>query len=545
MMRFAADQKYEFKILAAVENVNATQKTHALRQDAEAFRQPQGQDDRRLGPRVQTQDRRHARGAVDSADRVAARLPVPRSRPTIPRPTKVAKGIFGDKVTFTASNYDALKGADALAIVTEWNEFRRPDFARMKSLMRIAGRLRRTQPVHAGADEAARLHLLLHWPQLTAASSWSPAAPATSAVMPPRRSVGAGYQTVIYDDLSAGHREATLGAPLIQGDIRDVDAVRRALREYRRGRPSMHFAAWLAVPDSVGDPIGYYRNNVAGTLGTLEAMAAEKVSPRSCSRRPARSTASRWKRRLRETHPTAPINAYGQTKLASSRRCRTTSAPTGSGRSGCGISMPPAPIPTGSWARTMRRKSTSFRGRSRRRLAAPPLDLFGEDYPTPDGTCLRDYIHVTDLADAHVRALARLEGGASATYNVGTERPSSVREVIAAVERVTGRHRESSRRLGARGPGRAVRVGSARSARILAGSRSIRISIRSWRTPGAGIRRTLTATTIGVCESLSEKANRWDRRGAEGRGVGCCARTRSSFVSTSIKAAKCRGEDCR
>ena len=81
-----------------------------------------------------------------------------------------------------------------------------------------------------------------------------------------------------------------------------------------------------------------------------------------------------------------------------------------------------------------------------------PLQIFGEDYPTPDGTCLRDYIHVSDLADAHVRALRRLEdGGASASYNVGTERPSSVREVIAAVERVTGRtvsRRSAPRRAG-------------------------------------------------------------------------------------------------
>ena len=136
MMRFAADQKYEFKILAAVENVNATQKTQAVRQDAEAFRQPQGQDDRRLGPGVQTEDRRHAGGAVDSADRVAARLPGATVLAYDPEATKVAKGIFGDKITFTASNYDAIKGADGLAIVTEWNEFRRPDFARMKSLMR-------------------------------------------------------------------------------------------------------------------------------------------------------------------------------------------------------------------------------------------------------------------------------------------------------------------------------------------------------------------------------------------------------------------------
>ena len=82
----------------------------------------------------------------------------------------------------------------------------------------------------------------------------------------------------------------------------------------------------------------------------------------------------------------------------------------------------------------------------------PPVDVLGEDYPTPDGTCIRDYVHVTDLADAHIRALHRLEqSGASATYNVGTERPSSVREVMAAVERVTGRpvpHRSAPRRTG-------------------------------------------------------------------------------------------------
>ena len=87
----------------------------------------------------------------------------------------------------------------------------------------------------------------------------------------------AGYRTVIYDNLSAGHREATLGAPLIEGDIRDVDAVRRALRE-SGASAVMHFAAWLIVSDSVSDPVGYYRNNVAGTLGTLAAMAAEGVT---------------------------------------------------------------------------------------------------------------------------------------------------------------------------------------------------------------------------------------------------------------------------
>ena len=87
----------------------------------------------------------------------------------------------------------------------------------------------------------------------------------------------AGYRTVIYDNLSAGHRAAALGSQLIEGDIGDVEAVRQALRDSGAGAV-MHFAAWLIVSDSVGDPAGYYRNNVAGTLGTLEAMAAEQVS---------------------------------------------------------------------------------------------------------------------------------------------------------------------------------------------------------------------------------------------------------------------------
>ena len=124
----------------------------------------------------------------------------------------------------------------------------------------------------------------------------------------------AGYETVIYDNLSAGHREAALGAPLIEGDIRDVDAVRRAIRE-SGASAVMHFAAWLAVSDSVRDPVGYYRNNVVGTLGTLEAMAAE-----GCRRFVFSSTCAVYgepiETPIAETHPTSPINAYGQTKLA-------------------------------------------------------------------------------------------------------------------------------------------------------------------------------------------------------------------------------------
>jgi UDP-glucose-4-epimerase GalE len=248
----------------------------------------------------------------------------------------------------------------------------------------------------------------------------------------------AGHDVVIVDNLSAGHRAAALGTPIIEGDIRDVDAVRRAIRE-SGASTVMHFAAWLSVGDSVDDPAGYYRNNVGGALSTLEAMAAEHcpyfVFSSTCAVYGEPSEMP-----LRETHPTAPINPYGQTKLAvehalphferayaiRSIRLRYFNAAGADPDGELGEDHAPE----------IHLIPRAFEAAS----GGAPLQLFGEDYPTPDGTCLRDYVHVTDLADAHIRALHRLEaGGASATYNVGTERPSSVRDVITAVERATGK----------------------------------------------------------------------------------------------------------
>jgi UDP-glucose-4-epimerase GalE len=247
----------------------------------------------------------------------------------------------------------------------------------------------------------------------------------------------AGHRVVIYDNLSAGHRQAALGAPVIEGDTADVASVRRAIRE-SGASAVMHFAAWLSVPDSVRDPAGYYRNNVTGTIGTLEAMAAE-----GCRLFVFSSTCAVYgqpgETPIRETHPTAPINAYGQTKLAveqalphferaygiRSIRLRYFNAAGADPEGEIGEDHAPE-------IHVIPRAIEAARG-------GPPIDIFGEDYPTPDGTCLRDYIHVTDLADAHLRALAWLQdGGASGTYNAGTERPSSVKDVIAAVERATG-----------------------------------------------------------------------------------------------------------
>ena len=248
----------------------------------------------------------------------------------------------------------------------------------------------------------------------------------------------AGHRVVIYDNLSAGHREAALGAPLIEGDIGDVAAVRTAIRE-SGATAVMHFAAWLSVPDSVRDPAGYYRNNVTGTLGTLEAMAAE-----GCKHFIFSSTCAVYGEPvevpLRETHPNAPINAYGQTKLAIEHALPHFEVAYGIRSIRLRYFNAAGADPEGELGEDHSPEIHVIPKAIEAAMTGTPINIFGEDYPTPDGTCLRDYIHVVDLADAHVRALARLEaGGASASYNVGTEHPSSVRDVIAAVETVTGR----------------------------------------------------------------------------------------------------------
>jgi len=260
----------------------------------------------------------------------------------------------------------------------------------------------------------------------------------------------AGHRAVIYDNLSAGHREAALGAPLIVGDIGDVDAVRRALRE-TGASAVMHFAAWLSVPDSVRDPVGFYRNNVSGTMGTLEAMAAE-----GCQQFIFSSTCAVYgepvETPIRETHPTSPVNAYGQTKLAIEHALPHFERAYGIRSVRLRYFNAAGADPDGELGEDHAPEIHVIPRAIDAAVGGRPIEIFGDDYPTPDGTCLRDYIHVTDLADAHIRALAWLQkGGASGSYNAGTERPSSVRDVIAAVERATGR--TVSHRLAPRRPG--------------------------------------------------------------------------------------------
>ena len=260
----------------------------------------------------------------------------------------------------------------------------------------------------------------------------------------------AGARVVIFDNLSAGHREAALGATLIEGDIRDVDAVRRAIRD-SRASAVVHFAARLVVFESMTDPAGYYDNNVRGTLATLEAMAAERcrlfVFSSTCAVYGEPTEVP-----LVETHPTVPINPYGQTKLAVEQALPHYERAYGIRSIRLRYFNAAGADPDGELGEDHDPEIHAIPRAFQAAAGGPPFEIFGEDYSTPDGTCLRDYVHVNDLADAHIRALQRLEqGGASATYNVGTEQPSSVREVLAAVERAVGRPVPS--RSAARRPG--------------------------------------------------------------------------------------------
>lgn len=249
---------------------------------------------------------------------------------------------------------------------------------------------------------------------------------------------GAGCEVVVYDNLLAGHREAVRYGPLVEGDIGRVDDVRAALREHRISAV-MHFAALLDVGASVRDPVSYYRTNVVGAVSVLEAMAAESVSHFVFS-----STCATYgepiETPITESHSQKPINSYGETKLAVERALPHFERAYGLKSVALRYFNASGADPDGEIGEDHSPEIHLIPRAIEAANGGPGLEIYGDDYPTPDGTCLRDYIHVTDLADAHVKALdALVETGRSTAYNLGTGRPYSVKEVIQAVERVTGR----------------------------------------------------------------------------------------------------------
>jgi len=260
----------------------------------------------------------------------------------------------------------------------------------------------------------------------------------------------AGYSVIVFDNLVAGHREAVQFGEFVPGDITDVDAVRRAIREHGVSAV-MHFAAFLDVGASVRDPIGYYRNNVGGALGVLEAMAAESVTAFVFS-----STCATYGEPIEtpivETHPQRPINSYGETKLAIERALPHFERAYGIHAVALRYFNAAGADPDGEIGEDHSPEIHLIPRAIDAACGGPGLQVFGDDYPTPDGTCLRDYIHVADLADAHVKALEAIaETGRSTAYNLGTGKPHSVREVIETVERVTAKRVPWT--LGPRRPG--------------------------------------------------------------------------------------------
>jgi UDP-glucose-4-epimerase GalE len=262
----------------------------------------------------------------------------------------------------------------------------------------------------------------------------------------------AGHTVVIYDNLSTGHAFLTDGAPLVEGDVCDSDALAELFARHGPFDGVLHFAARLSVPESVAEPLRYYRNNVTGSATLLEAALAHGVRAFVLS-----STAAVYghpeTQPISEAAPCEPVNPYGaskwmvETMLADLERShdlrwaalRYFNAAGADPDGGLGECHEPEThlIPVALEAAAGLR---------------PALSLYGTDYPTPDGTCVRDYVHVTDLASAHVLAVERLIAGETCgARNLGTGRGQSNREILAAIERVTGQAvplEESPRRPG-------------------------------------------------------------------------------------------------
>ena len=247
-----------------------------------------------------------------------------------------------------------------------------------------------------------------------------------------------GYSVLVVDNLGRGYREAVPPAILHTLDLREKDKLTALLKEHRVDAV-IHFAAYIAVGESTKNPLLYFENNVGGSLSLLEAMMSAGVKRLVFS-----STAAAYGTPERvpivEDEPYAPINPYGESKVIVERmlesldryqefrsiRLRYFNACGAEPEAGLGERHEPEThlIPL-----ILRAIQTGS-----------PVTLFGDDYPTEDGTCIRDYIHVSDLAEAHIFAVEHLlKDGGSNVFNVGTGSGHSVKDVVSSVERVTGK----------------------------------------------------------------------------------------------------------
>ena len=264
-----------------------------------------------------------------------------------------------------------------------------------------------------------------------------------------RALTAAGYQPVVYDNLSTGHRSFVSG-PLVTGDLLDGAMLARAFADHKI-TAVMHFAAASLVGESMTDPQKYYINNVQGTLSLLQAMRNA-----GCHRIVFSSTGAVYgnadSKALPEDFPCAPINPYGASKLMIERMLADYRTAYGFGAFCLRYFNASGADPAGGIGE-MRDNETHLIPRAMMALQGHvEFAVFGNDYDTPDGTAIRDYIHVTDLAAAHLAALKLLEDGhAGGSFNLGTGSGFSVREILDAIRLETGRevpHTVKPRRAG-------------------------------------------------------------------------------------------------
>jgi UDP-glucose-4-epimerase GalE len=259
-----------------------------------------------------------------------------------------------------------------------------------------------------------------------------------------------GHDVWVYDDLSYGHRAAVPADRLIVADLADTPRLDHALMS-NRIEAVVHFAAFAYVGESVLDPGKYYRNNLVNTINLMECMRRNGVNRIVFS-----STCATYgtpkKVPITEDEPQKPINPYGAGKLAVERALADYAPAYRWGYCALRYFNASGAAPDGSIGEDHDPETHLIPLVNQTALGQrPAIEIFGTDYPTPDGTCIRDYIHIDDLAEAHLLALERLEPGKGSWYNLGIGRGYSVREVIRTVEEVTGKKvpiKEGPRREG-------------------------------------------------------------------------------------------------
>jgi UDP-arabinose 4-epimerase len=260
----------------------------------------------------------------------------------------------------------------------------------------------------------------------------------------------AGLTPVVYDNLSRGFAWAVKWGPFEPGDLLDQPRLEDVIGRHRPVAV-MHFAAFAYVGESVAYPATYYRNNIVGSLSLLEAMRAHGVDrivfSSSCTTYGVTGAGP-----IGEDTPQAPVNPYGATKLAIEQALKDYGPAYGLRAVALRYFNAAGADPDGDIGEAHDPETHLIPLVLEAAEGGAPLTVFGDDYETPDGACVRDYVHVSDLADAHVRALASMDGAAGfRAFNLGTGRGYSNFEIIAAARRITGR--EIPIRIGPRRPG--------------------------------------------------------------------------------------------